>query len=42
LGIDPYPRKPDAIFENPRKDKPRENPFAVLSALKKPTDGEKP
>ncbi|NWG23587.1 MAG: DUF177 domain-containing protein [Pseudorhodoplanes sp.] len=41
LGIDPYPRKPDAIFENPGKDEPRENPFAVLSALKKPAGGDK-
>ena len=36
LGIDPYPRKPDAVFEAPRpQDDPAANPFAALAALKK-------
>jgi uncharacterized metal-binding protein YceD (DUF177 family) len=36
LGIDPYPRKPDAVFDAP--EAPRQdagaNPFAVLAKLK--------
>src|SRR6202167_4701618 len=35
LGLDPYPRKPDAIFEPPQDRKPDEGPFAVLSKLTK-------
>ena len=36
LAIDPYPRKPDAVFEAPRpQDDPAANPFAALAALKK-------
>jgi Large ribosomal RNA subunit accumulation protein YceD len=35
LGIDPYPRKPDAIFEPPAvPDDPEDHPFAALKALK--------
>jgi uncharacterized metal-binding protein YceD (DUF177 family) len=36
LGIDPYPRKPGAIFEPPKqKENPEDRPFAALAALKK-------
>jgi uncharacterized metal-binding protein YceD (DUF177 family) len=35
LAIDPYPRRPGAVFQPPAgKDKPAENPFAVLKSLK--------
>ena len=35
LGIDPYPRKPGAVFEaSPAGDDPAK-PFAALAALKK-------
>jgi uncharacterized metal-binding protein YceD (DUF177 family) len=34
LAIDPYPRKPDAVFEPPvAADDPEDHPFAVLKAL---------
>jgi uncharacterized metal-binding protein YceD (DUF177 family) len=35
LAIDPYPRKPDAVFEAPKSDDPAAHPFAALAALKK-------
>jgi uncharacterized metal-binding protein YceD (DUF177 family) len=35
LGLDPYPRKPDAVFESPQDDKPEPNPFAALAKLNK-------
>jgi uncharacterized metal-binding protein YceD (DUF177 family) len=37
LGIDPYPKKPGAIFTPPAsaKDDKRDNPFAALEKLKK-------
>jgi hypothetical protein len=35
LGIDPYPRKPDAVFEPPVSGKDTGHPFAALAALKK-------
>jgi uncharacterized metal-binding protein YceD (DUF177 family) len=36
LGIDPYPRKPGAVFDAPKsKDDPGNRPFAALAALKK-------
>lgn len=38
LGIDPYPRKPDAVLQPPRDDQPSANPFAALAALKPPPD----
>jgi hypothetical protein len=31
LGLDPYPRKPGAIFEPPQEREPDENPFAALA-----------
>ncbi len=34
LGLDPFPRKPDAVFEFQAKIDPQENPFAALSKLK--------
>ena len=46
LAIDPYPRKPDAVFEPPVvADDPEDHPFAALKALKpdiKPPDSKKP
>jgi uncharacterized metal-binding protein YceD (DUF177 family) len=35
LGIDPYPRKPNAVFDAPAASDPTESPFAALAALKK-------
>lgn len=36
LGIDPYPRKPDAAFEPPAApDDPAAHPFAALATLRK-------
>lgn len=34
LGIDPYPRKPGAVFEAPAEDPASASPFAALSRLK--------
>jgi hypothetical protein len=31
LGLDPYPRKPGAIFEPPQEREPDESPFAALA-----------
>jgi uncharacterized metal-binding protein YceD (DUF177 family) len=46
LGIDPHPRKPDAVFAAPAvPDDPEDHPFAALKALKRdpdPPDLEKP
>jgi uncharacterized metal-binding protein YceD (DUF177 family) len=39
LGVDPYPRKPGAIFEPPQQATPDDSPFAALSALKQDGDG---
>jgi hypothetical protein len=39
LGVDPYPRKPDAVFEPPPiPDDPKDHPFAALKALKSDPD----
>jgi uncharacterized metal-binding protein YceD (DUF177 family) len=35
LAIDPYPRKPDAVFQAPAASDDSAHPFAVLAALKK-------
>jgi Large ribosomal RNA subunit accumulation protein YceD len=35
LAIDPYPRKPGAVFEPPAKEADTGGPFAALAALKK-------
>ena len=46
LGIDPYPRRPDAVFEPPVvAADPEDHPFAALKALRldpKPLDAKKP
>jgi Large ribosomal RNA subunit accumulation protein YceD len=46
LGIDPYPRKPDAVFEPPMvAEDPEDHPFAALKALRvepKPAAPKKP
>jgi Large ribosomal RNA subunit accumulation protein YceD len=39
LGLDPYPRKPGAIFEAPPEGKPDSGPFAALAPLAKREDG---
>jgi hypothetical protein len=35
LGLDPYPRKPGAVFDAPPAGDPTSQPFAGLAALKK-------
>ena len=35
LGLDPYPRKPDAVFEAPQDLKPDGGPFAALAGWSK-------
>ncbi len=35
LAIDPYPRKPGAVFEPPKTEDAGTHPFAALAALKK-------
>jgi hypothetical protein len=46
LAIDPYPRRPDAVFEPPVvADDPEDHPFAALKALQpdaKPRGPKKP
>ena len=39
LGIDPYPRKPDAVFEAPVTEDAAAHPFAALAALKREPGG---
>jgi hypothetical protein len=41
LRIDPYPRKPDAVFEPPAVSTADEGPFAALARLKGATRNEK-
>jgi hypothetical protein len=41
LGIDPYPRKPDATFEQAVPDAAESGPFAALARLKHGDDGGK-
>ncbi|MEP9353413.1 DUF177 domain-containing protein [Xanthobacter sp. KR7-65] len=36
LGVDPYPRKPGAVFEPPAEDPGALSPFAALARLKDP------
>jgi hypothetical protein len=38
LGLDPYPRKPDAVFEPPAENEPEAGPFVVLAKLTKGQD----
>jgi hypothetical protein len=40
LGIDPYPRKPGALFSGPPEDRAADSPFAALDRLKGP-DGKR-
>jgi uncharacterized metal-binding protein YceD (DUF177 family) len=40
LGIDPYPRKSDAVFEPPAADGDTGGPFEALAALQKKRGGE--
>lgn len=43
LGIDPYPRKSDAVFEPPAiAEDPEDHPFAALKALKADSPAPKP
>ena len=47
LGVDPYPRKPDAVFEPlVEAADPEDHPFAALKALqgrrRKPSGAKKP
>jgi Large ribosomal RNA subunit accumulation protein YceD len=35
LGLDPYPRKPGAVFQSPQQTVADESPFSSLAALKK-------
>lgn len=35
LGLDPYPRKPGAVFQAPQNDGPDPSPFAALAKLTK-------
>ena len=39
LGLDPYPRKPGAVFEPPRDLEPDPGPFAALAKLAKDGNG---
>ena len=42
LGIDPYPRKADAVFEAPAAgDDPAAHPFAALAALASEASGQR-
>jgi hypothetical protein len=34
LGLDPYPRKPGAVFDPPPEDRASDSPFAALAKLK--------
>jgi uncharacterized metal-binding protein YceD (DUF177 family) len=43
LGLNPYPRKPDAVFEAPVEEvDPAEHPFAALQVLKEGPGAKKP
>jgi len=39
LGIDPYPRKPGAVFAPPQQDATAASPFAALSRLRTDPEG---
>jgi len=39
LGLDPYPRKPGAVFETPQDVNPDQGPFAALGRLAKRQEG---
>jgi hypothetical protein len=40
LGVDPYPRAPGAVFEQPRKPTPESGPFADLAPLARRKDSD--
>jgi uncharacterized metal-binding protein YceD (DUF177 family) len=40
LGLDPYPRKPGAIFQSPQQTVADESPFSSLAALKKSSNAD--
>ena len=40
LGLDPYPRKPGAVFQPPEEATAAESPFSSLAALKKGRDAD--
>ena len=40
LGLDPYPRKPGAVFEAPQQAEPDAGPFAALASLTKDRHGD--
>lgn len=40
LGLDPYPRKPGAVFQSPQQTVADEGPFSSLAALKKSSNAE--
>ena len=42
LGLDPYPRKPGAVFDAPPAGDPKSHPFAALAALKKDDSAKDP
>jgi Large ribosomal RNA subunit accumulation protein YceD len=39
LGLDPYPRKPGAVFHPQQNNGPQQGPFSVLAQLTKGRDG---
>jgi len=39
LGVDPYPRKPGAVFSPPQEDAAAASPFAALSRLRTEPEG---
>ena len=40
LGLDPYPRKPGAVFQSPEETAAGEGPFSALAALQKGRDAD--
>ncbi|MGA3138281.1 MAG: DUF177 domain-containing protein [Xanthobacteraceae bacterium] len=40
LGLDPYPRKPGAVFESPEETAAGDGPFSALAALQKGRDAD--
>src|ERR1700733_3466872 len=40
LGLDPYPRKPGAVFQSPEETAAGEGPFSALAALQKGQDAD--
>jgi Large ribosomal RNA subunit accumulation protein YceD len=40
LGLDPYPRKPGAVFQSPAQTAEGESPFSPLAALKNTLDAD--